>query len=249
MIIDDDDSTPSNIKVEKSLQSDCSEDMWFTQISNQITLMTGAVLIHDEIPSDVKVKLSFLDNEIVESTAIKVVKSPAEGNCLFTSLAHQLNGFKMNSRMMKTDRDKLRADVVKYIKNNYELFKSQIKGRVYDNIEDQKRKGTFQGINSMENECKFFLNHLLPKNKYWGGCETLKAVSEMHEVNIIIMREEGQCEIVCRFDQPFNRTIIVVHVFFNDENEERNHFDSVSDISPNDVCILAQKIQEKLKKH
>lgn len=240
-----DESVYMSNDIEKdTAKSNCSEDVWYHQISDQITKMTAAVLTHNETQCEINVMLSTTDES--EVARIKVIQSPGDGNCLFTSLAHQLTGFKMNSRELKYDSNKLRADVVEHIKKNYSSFENEIKGRVYDNIDDQKRFNMLSGPIDLEKECTFFLNTLLPTKKYWGGSETLKAVSQMYSVNIIVFRENGPYQIVNQFNETFNQTLNVAYRFGVDTfgNVERNHYDSVSDISPSDVCILAEKLNK-----
>lgn len=85
--------------------------MWYTQISTQITKMAQNVLFKSELQSTMRILLTESDEQL-----ISVVPSTADGNCMFSSLSHQLFGFKMNSSELKAAHKQLRADVVQHIK-------------------------------------------------------------------------------------------------------------------------------------
>lgn len=180
-----------------------------------------------------------LQNEV---NSIQVVSAPEDGNCLFTSLVHQLSDHQMVSTDMKSARGQLRAEVVKYIQENRDLFEFEIKGRVYDNLE---RQTSPKEIN-LETECTFFVNQLLPRNKYWGGSETLKAVSIMQEVNIVVFHEDGPCTIINPFGKIFEKTTCVrlANSSSNSTKETilRNHYDSVTDIESDVIYSIAQSL-------
>lgn len=209
-------------------------------MSNQITCMSKKIFF-TELQTSMDIKLK---NKQSEVKTIQVVSAPGDGNCLFTSLAHQLTDYKMNSDELKIARDELRAEVVKYIQENRDLFEFEIKGRVYENLEQQKLN--CNDVN-FEKECTFFLYQLLPRNKYWGGSETLKAVALLREVNIILFNENGPYYIINPYEKKFKKTICVAFRLANNIHTIegtilRNHYDSVTDIPSNVIYSIAQTL-------
>lgn len=212
-----------------------SADQLYQQFSSQITTMTHALYSRAK-QDEMKIKLYGSDFRTV-----KVLVTPRDGNCLFTSLAHQLFGLKISSKEMKAARNELRANVVKYIQSNYELFEHEIKGRVLDNFEDKDPNCDDWDVSiDVEKEKIFFINQLLPQDKYWGGSETLKAVSDLHEVNIIIFNEGDICHIMNSFGKSYGKTIGVAFRLVQQESVQRNHYDSVVDMASNDIIALAE---------
>lgn len=93
----------------------------------------------------------------------------------------------------------------------------------------------------IDKECLFFLNQILPINRCWGGAETLKAVSIIYKVNIIIFYEEGPCRVV---NSDFHDKTICIAYRIDRTKEEliRNHYDSVSDIQSDAIYASVQQI-------
>lgn len=226
-----------------------SADELYEQISQQITAMTQRVFTCDLNECEMKIKLSENDSRV-----INIVEVPGDGNCLFTSLVHQLFGLEFGTKEMKVTRDQLRADVVDYINKNFELFEHEIKGRILDNIEDKKldKNSDSKMPVDIQTESKFFVNQLLSRNRFWGGSETLKAVSGLHKVNIIIFNEDDICQIIHSFGNVYDKTIgVAFRIGMIGENAvRRNHYDSVSDIKSNDIYALVEYLTTtKTKEH
>lgn len=98
-----------------------------TQLSQQITLMVPTTLT-----KGTREDMEFiLDN--VQYT-LTVAKTKADGNCLFSALAHQLFRKKIGTKTEKIAVEKLREIVVNHIlnPNNFPRFIHQLKGRVYE---------------------------------------------------------------------------------------------------------------------
>lgn len=206
-------------------------DDWYQQISRQITLMSQSVLANGDNQTNVNVKLNDTD-----AIKIKVVRSPSDGNCLFRSLAHQLYAHGMNTEQLNKECTDLRATVVEHIRQNAKSFEHEIKGRVYDNIDNRCQSTADIDIVA---ECSFFTSGLLSRDKYWGGAETLKAVSEIYGVNIIVFYEEEKYQVVSK---NFDKTICVAFRLRASSKSSviRNHYDSVTDIDANDIYTLTQ---------
>lgn len=111
-----------------------------------------------------------------------------------------------------------------------ELYKHELKGRAYDFIEDRRANGEYIDPESIDidKEVEFFVNQLLPRNQYWGGTETLKAVSDLYKVNIFVFIENGTYNVITEEGQVYQRTIAVAF-------KNGNHYESVTDITAHDI--------------
>lgn len=200
---------------------------WFDQITKQVTAMTSNVLHHNEQQHDIEFELT--ENH---SSTIKVVQSPGDGNCLFWSLSYQLCEQKMSGSELKKEQKLMRANVVKYINEHYDSFKQAIRGRVIYSEASEAFTG------DLEKDCFFFVNQLLPRSRFWGGSETLIAVSEIYKVNIIVFNEKGRFEITKNtLGETYEKSIFVAY--------RKNHYDSVTDITSSDCTELAKFLSNK----
>lgn len=209
----------------------------YGQITTQISSMSRSVLENSDEESEMVCMVS-----ANETITIKVVAAPNDGNCLFTSLAHQLFRHNMKCIQMKNETVQLRAKVVDHIQKNISLYKHELQGRIYDIKDDQKSTSehTYSESDSfdMEKEIQFFVYQLLPKNGYWGGQETLLAVSDIFKVNIIVFLENELFMVINREGSMYKKTISVAYRFSDVDNRVRNHYDSVTDIESHDIYAL-----------
>lgn len=200
------------------------EDLLYTQISVQNLKMINSSVMQGEK----KENLSFdIDEEV--SGALYISRIKGDGNCLFAALAHQLFFVKLNSVDHEQLTAKLRENAVEYITQNYSSFEHELKNRIYENKSE---------IKNMQSECMFFLKQCLPRPGCWGGAESIKAISLIYRVNIIIFNEDGPFYLPCAFNTTFDRTVSVVFRIFNKSkmkkpksNAERNHYDTVVEIN------------------
>lgn len=206
---------------EKIFSSDEQCNWLFKQLADQIGVMTTAVLVNSENQESMQAQL---ENDTIYVTCAKI---QADGNCMFGSLAHQLHQYPINSDDHHNATKKLRAEVVEYILDpqNFASFQFILQDRVYD-IKSKNQ------IEDMATECKMYVRHVLSRESQsnsWGGQETLKAVSEIYRVNIITINENGTCVIAIAWRTGF----------IQNGKEIRNHYDSISDISANDIYTVA----------
>lgn len=144
----------------------------------------------------------------------------------------------------------MRADAVEYIRENYASFQHLILTicHVYDIRDEQKERGAENDSENfdIDKECLFFLNTLLPQNRCWTGSETLKALSNIHKVNIIVIYEMGPVHVTSNYDNQnaFDKTIILA--YRTSQCGSRNHYDIVTDIEPNVIYSLAQQISKQM---
>lgn len=98
---------------------------------------------------------------------------------------------------------KLRSDVVSYINEHYSEFVWELRGAVYETSDEVPD-------DDMDEKCKDYLNDHLAKSG-WGGSETLKAVSKMYEVNILVLNEEDVGYFVNSFNTSYRQTILLAY--------------------------------------
>lgn len=98
----------------------------YNQFSNQNLFLIEAVLSYGECKKRMIFKLGSR-NMIVDFVSIA-----GDGDCLFASLAFQLERMKIGSIMHRTFTSDLRQKVVQHISNNYDKYKQAIKGTVYE---------------------------------------------------------------------------------------------------------------------
>lgn len=139
---DVDDSYIEVICSTTQVQTDSTISM-FTQLSDQINIMMQATLENSTSRED----MDFMVNKTMQT--LDLAKTYRDGNCLFSSLAHQLFHEKISSKSHRNKTRLLRNLVVNHIlePNNFPKFMHDIKDRVYD----IKKKDE---ITNMEAECK-----------------------------------------------------------------------------------------------
>lgn len=224
----------------------------YTQISHQITVMISAVLKNAE--SQEKMIFRLDDNAPKQ---LVVAKVPGDGNCLFSAIAHQLENKRINGKNHQAATNKLRTDVVKYILDNYSKFSHQLRDRVYELREKNgtaknKAKKTTDDTENIDTECKLFVKLALSKTSTWGGAETIHAVSEMKQINIVLFNEDGPCYMLTNINANHKRSICIAYrQAWNGDGEVintvRNHYDSVCDMDSKVLYDAAQLIVSKQK--
>lgn len=237
---DVDDSYTEVICSTTQVQTDSTISM-FTQLSDQINIMMQATLENSESRED----MGFMVNKTMQT--IDVAKTYRDGNCLFSSLAHQLFHEKISSKSHRNKTRLLRNAVVNHIlePKNFPKFMHDIKDRVYD----IKKKDE---ITNMEAECKLWVRYCLGKDRTWGGTETIYAIAELEKVNIIIFNEHGEPYIL-RNMTLYDRTICIAYRLPRDENGKiipgasHFHYDSMCDLKSTTLSDVAKHIESRLK--
>lgn len=102
---------------------------------------------------------------------VKVLLIPGDGNCIFSSLCHQLNGFAISSELHKEGTRRLRRTVVEHIwHNRYTIrIKNAITTRV---MEDWPRSSN----DNYDDQVNVVLSYLQTDGN-WGGQETINSGS------------------------------------------------------------------------
>lgn len=211
------------------------EDAIYSQMSVQFIKMSNAVVTNkDKVHSK---NVSSRSSTTRKTKAMKLAKMAGNGNCFFLAAAHQLVNSQINTPEHENAAFNLRTEVVEYIKHPAHLpfFIHDLKNRItYDSgAEDEQ----------IVNECLRFLDNNLSKSGCWAGMESIKAVSELKNINIIVVNDDGTAHLPNHFNPQFERSIIVLFSSLTGkakENSNRCHYDSVINI-PSEIITKMSK--------
>lgn len=211
-----------------------NDDNWlYDQLAARINIVMCAVLTNGEEEDIMALQLN------KTTIYLSIAKILGDGNCLFAAIVHQLWQYPINSKQHKEAMKQLRSKVVEYILANYESFEFNLKDRVYE------LKNASQ-ITDMTAECKSYVKNVLSRDGEYGGFETIKAVSEMFQVNILTFVEDGECSFY-NTKNIYNKTIALAwcNGFVSDGVQIRNHYNSVYDVKPDDLLSVSESVINK----
>lgn len=218
-----------------TVSSDNTDSWAYIQIAEQIQQMVAEQLINSEKTEHMEFKLK---DQIAR--LIHVIKAPDDGNCLFTSLAHQLWPVAITSEDSKKNARRLRATVVEHILNAtdftaYQMIIEERLSELSDLVDDDA---------SLETKCKMWVRHILSRQRKWGGLETIKAVSCMHRVNVLVFNECGTAYVIKGSNETHNRTILIAYRLGQNlqHGYVYNHYDSVCDMESNSIYATSEFI-------
>lgn len=185
----------------------------YDQISNQMIKMTEKCENHNETPIIMKLVCENKEND----AQVAIIEQ--DGNCLFNALAHQLFDLKLRSDQLAEQSAIMRASVVKLINENKSEFESELQGSISN-----------QNLNN-ENKIKVYDDYInqLSKNGFWGGAEVYRAVTLIHQVNILIINANANFYFPLGFDISFEQTVLIAY-------KSNIHYDSVVHIDA--LCIF-----------
>lgn len=194
------------------------KEMMVDQVSVQMIKMDNLISQHGEQRRAV----SFGKGSVIGNRKIEICEAKKDGNCLFTSLCHQIYHAPIGSDRHEKYKFDLRKDVVEHIETNFAGYIHQLKDRVFDR--NPKIEKT-----AIDAECRKFLKEKLSQPTIWGGAETITAVSEIHQVNIVVINDDETCNMPCAFNSQYTKCALIF--FSNTSGGIRNHYDSVISIS------------------
>lgn len=231
LIVVDDKELKSKIQESKTCDT---PTILYSQISTQITKVLEAVYSNNEAQS----KMHFIVNGLPKNLTVAAVAK--DGNCMFGSAVHQQFCYPLNSDRHKKATKKLRTDVVEHILDpkNFQFFLHSLKNRVYETKNRSE-------IIDIEMECKLFVRYSLSRNRFWGGLETLYAISDLFETNVIVFNEDDGCTKFKRAGKKYDRSIAVAYRIggSNGKGEPMyNHYDSVCEIDSADLYAAAHSM-------
>lgn len=180
-----------------------------------------------------KIMIVKVDERFMNTTVLKIAE---DGNCLFASLTHQLYCMKNGSPEHKKSTIDLRHQVVSYIRDNIKTFILAISHR-----DDFKNENTEEG-------CIDFVSNLLSKNGFWGGYETMLAVSNIYHVNILVFNEKGPFYLASGYSNEYDRTLLLAYRICKGGNHTNkyDHYDSVCGANEELLYKCADELATKL---
>lgn len=205
------------------------------QMCEQMKIMVSAVLNNGEDSENIDILVR------KQPRRISVVKTNGDVNCLPSSLAHQLLNQPIGSKSHISNTNSLRSSVIEHILLPGNILRYRI--AIEEHMKDINIK------NSDESDCIEFVRDVLSKPNQWMGLETLKAVSNIYAVTIVIFNEDGACYAIRGDARNYEKTIVIAYRLGEDvNNQDRliyNHYDSVVDIDANTLFDSAEFITKK----
>lgn len=212
-------------------------DALFTQISTQCIKMENTVSRSSENTQSKRFKITAR-----KFATVKYCQIPADGDCLFSSVVHQLFNTSIASADHKQKTQDLRKEVVNYINEHLNDFIHSLKNRIPSG----------SSIDILQSG-KAFLNDQLSIPGFWGGMESIKAISKIHKVNIIVMNDCGSSNLPNYFNIDANRSIMLLFGNANGKpcknNVERTHYDSIIHIPQEKITEIANELCNAELKH
>lgn len=217
-----------------------NENWLFTQFADQITAMNQAGLSN----GDKLVRMVFKLDQEHDPAYLTAASTLPDGSCLFSAFAHQLYRHPIDSNDHKNATKALRAEVVTHIldPDNFPSYEFTLQDRVYETKSKDQ-------IKNMTTECKLYVRHVLSRKREWGGHESIKAISKIHKVNVLVFNENGTCILQTNTNEKFDQTIaIAFRIGLNAHGEEvRNHYESVCDMSAEDIWATTVFVTKRIK--
>lgn len=235
-------STPQTLTSSSELSYDDLESLIYNQITSQLNEVHQVSITNREIEK----KMNFLVDGVVCTMTVNTTKP--DGACFFRACDHQLNKNKLNSRQHTLGTNKLRKDVVEYIKQNRAMFDAELRGSVYGWYESMGK--STKNIKKFRQVCDDFLRNELPKEKFWAGSESCKAIMLDKSVNILVLVNNDKCYFLNGFNENLTKTVILAFCTYSNgtqtateqTNQVLNHYDSVVHIEPGDVFLLSKHL-------
>lgn len=219
----------------------------------------------------------FHPSEQTVKSTVKVAEIAKNGDCLLSAIIHQINGYGLVD-LMSDHHEKsvleLRSNVVNYITQNVYDFENELRECIFvQKAKDiqQKQRASKRSRRSrpsrrlkrhkieiidFEEEATKFLSEHLSKKGFWCGAETIKAVSRIYGVNILMINEKGTVYFPTNFFFNFERMIVlayrlsgaveanIANIDKQPSNEHRNHYDSVVYMCAGDQLRLSSKMAD-----
>lgn len=74
-------------------------------------------------------------------------------------------------------------------------------------------------------------------------------MTQIHEVNILVLYEGGLPQFLLGFNASYQRTLIIAYRYANKKGPDRNHYDSVVRIDDTDLFKMAKMLSETATIH
>lgn len=144
-------------------------------------------------------------------------KTRPDGNCLFSAVAHQLEGFDIESRKHIELTKRLRQQAVQYFVDNQ-------RDKACQDLMSMRIRDEFPHLDILppsEATCEFLSQ--LARDTVWGGTECITAMAECLDCVIRTFWENGTTTTIGNHRNRFDRLINIV---YRQHNGRWNHYDA-----------------------
>lgn len=197
------------------------KSVFFEQMTKQNLRMMRAALENQEHK-----KVMVLKNDNRFDT-IDVVDVDPDGNCLYGACVHQLHAFKVGSKEHYQMVAELRKAVVDHISKNFSRYERVLKFRIE---EEAEAKTGMRPDDVNETQCKQFVDEYLSVTGNWAGAESLMAISEIHQTNIVGFNEKDTYYFATGYNASYSRFIFIAYRM--NSQSQFYHYNSVCGVNP-----------------
>lgn len=210
----------------------------YKQLANQVSTLIAKT---DENQNEKNPKIIKKGSK---SYTVDVSKINEDGNCLFSSAAHQLFYTKVASDDHTKYLNQVRMECAEHIILNYDRYFVALKMALE---EEKEAEGSKKDID-FEIECKKLAEERLLQDGFWGGAESVMAISEVYKTNIVIFNENSSWYYANSFNSNYTETILLAYRQSNrKQNKKRyNHYDSVCGISKDALLIISEFLNKTI---
>lgn len=228
-----------------SLVVESCEDILYSQLSTQNIKMKNCSVRNKE--KVITKNLGLHLGEARKTHATKYCKIPGNGDCFFLSIAHQLHNVVIGTEEHEQKALQLRQMVVAHIKQpeNFSSYLHDLKNRI-----QIPKKASDSEINEA---CIIFLDNKLSKSGTWAGMESMRAISEIEKVNVVVLNDDGTSHLPSHFNKEANKCVMLLFGSATGKvaktNMDRLHYDSIVGMDLSRISMMAKEITDAETKH
>lgn len=211
--------------ITKQQQEDFEKQI-YNQLSEQSNRISKPTLLNSEKTENI----AFMAG--ASQQFIQIAKIKGDGSCMFGAISHQIHGTKIDSLDHIEQTKSLREETVMHIRQNMERFEFVIRQRILDELPTNSDKKVRVSLAN----CQRLVDDHLTRSTFWGGTESLMAISEMKQLNIFIINENDNFQFVNGFNPNFQHTVCIAY------RSHRKHYDSITEINTNNLFGCAEHL-------
>lgn len=223
----------TNIETKLTSGKERSEEQIFLPEESEQEIVVKPTLA-DIIAEQIKVQLALVTKVLNEEDINKngkncSMRKLSDDQNLINVLCFQLKPLKPPYHLQKSILS-LRRKIVAKIRSQYAAFAQDIVKRV----NEPKRKMRKEVL---EKECKRFMAEFADSEEILGGMETIRAVTKIHHVNILVIQPNASITVPCDFNRNNKRSLLV---FCRGENR----YETITYLSPELILAFANRIAQ-----
>lgn len=208
------------------------QTFFYKQLANQVSTLMAKTAENKDLKTRMVIKQGS------KSFTVDVSKTKEDGNCLFASAAHQLFYAKIGSDDHTKYMNQVREECAEHIILHYDRYFVALKMTLEEEKEDKDSDNDID----FEIECKKLAEKRLLQDGFWGGAESVMAISEVYKTNIIMFNENSSCYYVNGFNSNYSETILFAYRQSKRKKKQKtyNHYDSVCGLSKDSMLIISE---------